>query len=78
MNVGGDGVAMGLILRKDLVGQYTRLIAEIMQYANDGTKIMKLPPLLIDLYLTIRGAVIILKTSTFEKKPAIVSFLIPF
>lgn len=44
MNVGGDGVAMGLILRKDLVGQYTRLIAEIMQYANDGTKIMKLPP----------------------------------
>lgn len=29
MNVGGDGVAIGLILRKDLVGQYTRLIAEI-------------------------------------------------
>lgn len=64
VNVPGNRVAMGLILRKDLVGQYTRLIAEI-----------KLPPLLIDLYLTIRGAFIILKTSTFEKKPVADSFL---
>ncbi len=40
VSVGGYGVAMGLSLRKDLVGHYTSLMAEIMQYASDGTKLM--------------------------------------
>jgi hypothetical protein len=40
VSVGGYGVAMGLSLRTDLAGHYTRLMAEIMQYASDGTKLM--------------------------------------
>jgi hypothetical protein len=40
ISVAGYGAAMGASLRKDLGGHYTRLEAEILQYANDGVKLM--------------------------------------
>lgn len=40
ISVAGYGAAMGASLRKDLGGHYTRLVAEILQYANDGVKLM--------------------------------------
>jgi hypothetical protein len=36
----GYGAAIGASLRNDLGGHYTRLVAEIIQYANDGVKLM--------------------------------------
>ncbi len=40
IGVAGYGAAIGASLRKDLGGHYTRLVAEILQYANDGVKLM--------------------------------------
>jgi hypothetical protein len=40
LSVAGYGGAIGASLRKDLGGHYTRLVAEIVQYANDGVKLM--------------------------------------
>jgi hypothetical protein len=40
LNIAGYGAAIGTSLRKDLGGDYTRLVAEILQYANDGIKLM--------------------------------------
>lgn len=40
IGVAGYGAAIGASLRKDLGGHYTRLIAEIVQYAEDGAKLM--------------------------------------
>ncbi|MBM6618172.1 DUF3231 family protein [Bacillus suaedaesalsae] len=40
IGVAGYGGAIGASLRKDLGGHYTRLIAEIIQYAEDGAKLM--------------------------------------
>lgn len=40
LSVAGYGAAIGASLRKDLVGHYTRLEAEILKYANDGVKLM--------------------------------------
>jgi hypothetical protein len=40
LSVAGYGTAVGTSLRKDLGGHYTRLVAEILQYADDGTKLM--------------------------------------
>ncbi|WP_251027869.1 DUF3231 family protein [Bacillus sp. ISL-41] len=40
ISVGGYGTAIGASLRKDIGGHYTRLVTEILQYANDGIKIM--------------------------------------
>lgn len=40
ISVAGYGAGIGASLRKDLGGHYTRLVAEIMQYANDGVKLM--------------------------------------
>lgn len=36
ISVAGYGAAIGGSLRKDLGGHYTRLLTEILQYANDG------------------------------------------
>lgn len=40
ISVSGYGAAIGASLRKDLTGHYTRLVAEILQYTNDGVNIM--------------------------------------
>jgi hypothetical protein len=40
ISVAGYGAAIGASLRKDLGGHYTRLVAEILDYANDGVKLM--------------------------------------
>jgi hypothetical protein len=40
VSVAGYGAAIGASLRKDLGGHYTRLVTEILQYANDGVKLM--------------------------------------
>ena len=40
LSVAGYGAAIGASLRKDLGGHYTRLVAEILQYGNDGVKLM--------------------------------------
>jgi hypothetical protein len=40
ISVADYGAAIGASLRKDLGGHYTRLLAEILQYANDGVKLM--------------------------------------
>ncbi|MDR4949325.1 DUF3231 family protein [Neobacillus cucumis] len=40
LGVAGYGAAIGTSLRKDLGGHYTRLVAEILQYGNDGVKLM--------------------------------------
>jgi hypothetical protein len=40
ISVAGYGAAIGASLRKDLGGHYTRLVAEILHYANDGVKLM--------------------------------------
>jgi Protein of unknown function (DUF3231) len=40
LSVAGYGTAIGASLRKDLGGHYTRLVAEILQYANDGAELM--------------------------------------
>jgi hypothetical protein len=40
IGVAGYGAAIGASLRKDLGGHYTRLMSEILQYANDGVKLM--------------------------------------
>ncbi|WP_174734573.1 DUF3231 family protein [Mesobacillus harenae] len=40
LSVAGYGAAIGGSLRKDLGGHYTRLVAEILQYANNGVKLM--------------------------------------
>ncbi len=40
ISVAGYGAAIGGSLRKDLGGHYTRLLTEILQYANDGVKLM--------------------------------------
>lgn len=40
ISVAGYGAAIGASLRKDLGGNYTRLMAEILQFANDGVKLM--------------------------------------
>ncbi|WHZ00459.1 DUF3231 family protein [Neobacillus sp. YX16] len=40
ISVAGYGAAMGASLRKDLGGHYTRLVSEILQYGNDGVKLM--------------------------------------
>jgi Protein of unknown function (DUF3231) len=40
LSVAGYGTAVGTSLRKDLGGHYTRLVSEILQYADDGAKLM--------------------------------------
>jgi hypothetical protein len=40
IGVAGYGAAIGASLRKDLGGHYSRLVTEILQYANDGVKLM--------------------------------------
>lgn len=40
ISVANYGAAIGASFRKDLGGHYTRLMAEILQYANDGVKLM--------------------------------------
>ncbi|MET3698972.1 uncharacterized protein DUF3231 [Bacillus oleivorans] len=40
ISIAGYGAAIGASLRKDLGGHYTRLVAEILQYANDGVQLM--------------------------------------
>lgn len=40
VSVAGYGAAIGVSLRKDLGGHYSRLVSEILQYANDGVKLM--------------------------------------
>ncbi|NYE07852.1 hypothetical protein F4694_004693 [Bacillus niacini] len=40
ISVAGYGAAIGASLRKDIGGHYTRLVAEILQYAHDGTQLM--------------------------------------
>jgi Protein of unknown function (DUF3231) len=40
LSVAGYGTAIGASLRKDLGGHYTRLVTEILQYANDGAELM--------------------------------------
>lgn len=40
LSVAGYGTAIGTSLRKDLGVHYTRLVAEILQFANDGTELM--------------------------------------
>jgi len=40
IGITGYGTAIGTSLRKDLSGHYTRLVAEVLQYANDGVKLM--------------------------------------
>ncbi|MDZ5473023.1 DUF3231 family protein [Bacillus sp. 31A1R] len=40
ISVAGYGAAIGASLRKDLGGHYTRLVSEILQFANDGVKLM--------------------------------------
>lgn len=40
LSVAGYGAAIGASLRKDLGGHYTRLVAEILQYGNDGVILM--------------------------------------
>ncbi|MGG3468148.1 DUF3231 family protein [Neobacillus pocheonensis] len=40
LSVTGYGTAIGTSLRKDLGGHYTRLVSEVMQYADDGIKLM--------------------------------------
>ncbi|RXJ00237.1 DUF3231 family protein [Anaerobacillus alkaliphilus] len=40
LSVSGYGASIGSSLRKDLSGHYTRLVAEILQYGNDGVKLM--------------------------------------
>jgi hypothetical protein len=40
LSVAGYGTAIGTSLRKDLGGHYTRLVAEILQFADDGAKLM--------------------------------------
>lgn len=40
ISVTGYGAAIGANLRKDIGAQYTRLVSEILQYANDGVKLM--------------------------------------
>ncbi|MEH7309367.1 DUF3231 family protein [Neobacillus drentensis] len=40
LSVAGYGTAIGTSLRKDLAGHYSRLVAEVLQYGNDGTKLM--------------------------------------
>lgn len=40
ISVAGYGAAIGASLRHDLGGHYTRLMAEILQFGNDGAKLM--------------------------------------
>ncbi|NYE07531.1 hypothetical protein F4694_004342 [Bacillus niacini] len=40
ISVAGYGAAIGASLRKDIGGHYTRLVAEILQYAHDGAQLM--------------------------------------
>ncbi|MRX73872.1 DUF3231 family protein [Bacillus lacus] len=40
VSVAGYGAAVGASVRKDLGGDYTRLVAEILQYGDDGVKLM--------------------------------------
>ncbi|UTR10063.1 DUF3231 family protein [Evansella sp. LMS18] len=40
LSVTGYGAAIGASMRNDLVGDYTRLVAEILQYGNAGVKLM--------------------------------------
>jgi hypothetical protein len=40
ISVAGYGGAIGATLRKDIDGHYTRLMSEILQYGNDGAKLM--------------------------------------
>lgn len=40
IGITGYGTAIGASLRKDLSGHHTRLVAEVLQYANDGAKLM--------------------------------------
>jgi hypothetical protein len=40
ISVAGYGAAIGASLRKDIGGHYTRLVAEILQYGQDGIKLM--------------------------------------
>jgi Protein of unknown function (DUF3231) len=40
LSIAGYGTAIGTSLRKDLGGHYTRLVAEILQFADDGAKLM--------------------------------------
>jgi hypothetical protein len=40
ISVTGYGTGIGASLRKDLGGHYTRLVTEILHYANDGVKLM--------------------------------------
>jgi hypothetical protein len=40
ISIAGYGAAIGASRRKDLGGHYTRLVAEIIQFANDGVKLM--------------------------------------
>lgn len=40
ISIAGYGAAIGATLRKDLDVHYTRLVSEILQYGNDGAKLM--------------------------------------
>lgn len=40
ISVTGYGTGIGASLRKDIAGHYTRLVTEILQYAEDGVKLM--------------------------------------
>ena len=40
VSVAGYGAAIGASLRKDIGGHYTRLLAEILDFASDGVKLM--------------------------------------
>lgn len=40
LSVAGYGASIGASFREDLGRDYTRLVAEILQYANDGVKLM--------------------------------------
>lgn len=40
ISVAGYGAAVGASLRKDLGVHYTRLVSEVLQYANDGIQLM--------------------------------------
>jgi hypothetical protein len=40
ISVTGYGTGIGANLRKDIAGHYTRLVTEILQYAEDGVKLM--------------------------------------
>jgi hypothetical protein len=40
ISIAGYGAAIGASLRKDIGGNYIRLVSEVMEYADDGVKLM--------------------------------------